>query len=117
LEPLARQTNLNLAELVWLYGARSILPVSDKKLREIRGQKPLDARQTYSAQESKRKSPDIGDENRSPDFSMVLDLYRNFTSAGRQLERQKKAALPRFGQIGVSGRNQWSRSFAACPEN
>jgi hypothetical protein len=102
---------------VRLERVRSVLPVSDKKLREISRQEPLDARQTYSTQKRKRKSPDIGDENRSPDFSMVLDLNRNLTSADGQLEQKKKAALPRFGQIGVSSRDQWSRSFAARPEN
>jgi hypothetical protein len=86
-------------------------------LSEVGGQEPLDARQTYSTQKGKRKRPDVGDENRSPDFSMVLDLDRNFTSAEGQLEHEKKSALSGFGQIGVSSRNQWSRSFAACPEN
>jgi hypothetical protein len=93
------------------------LPVSDKKLREISGQEPLDARQTYSTQKRKRNSPDIGDENRSQDFLMVLDLDRNFTSTDGQLEHEEKSALSRFGQIGVGGRDQWSRPFAACPEN
>jgi hypothetical protein len=102
---------------VWIDRARSVLPVSDKKLREISGQEPFDARQTYSTQKGKRKSPDICDENRSPDFSIVLDLDRNFTSAEGQLEHEKKSALSGFGQIGVSGRDQGSRSFAACPEN
>jgi hypothetical protein len=41
------QTALNLAERVWLDRASSVLPVSNKKLREISGQEPLDARQTY----------------------------------------------------------------------
>jgi hypothetical protein len=93
------------------------LPVSGKKLREISGHEPLDARQTYSTQKRKGKSPEIGDENRSPDFSMVLDLDRNLTLAKGQLEQQEKTALPGFGQIGVRRRDQGSRSFAACPEN
>ena len=75
------QTALRLAERVWVDRARSVLPVSDKKLREISGQEPFNARQTYSTQKGKRKRPDIGDENRSPDFSIILDLDRNFTSA------------------------------------
>jgi hypothetical protein len=93
------------------------LPVSDKKLSEICAQEPFDARQTYSTQKRKRKGPDIGNEDRSPDFSMVLDLDRNFTSPEGELEHEKKSALSGFGQIGVSSRDQWSRSFAACPEN
>jgi hypothetical protein len=102
---------------MWFDGARSDLAVSRKKLREMSGQESLDARQTYSTQKGKRKSPDIGDENPSPDFSMVLDLDRNFASTEGQLEQQKKAALQCLGQIGVSSRDQGSRSFAARPEN
>jgi len=81
LESPARQTALKLIERVWLDRARGVLPVSDEKFREITRQEPLDARQTYSTDESQRKSPNIGDENRSPDFSMVLNLNRNFTLA------------------------------------
>jgi hypothetical protein len=93
------------------------LSFSGEKLHEISAQEALDARQAYSTQKGKRKSPEIGDKNRSPDFPMVLNLDRNFTSTEGQLEHEKKAALSGFGQIGVRSRNQWSRSFAACPEN